>query len=130
MKVLLIGGTGLISTSITRLLLRRGDEVWHYNRGQRSAEFAGRVTTITGNRYEHAAFEAQVAQLPRFDAVVEMIGYAPEDAQSLLRAFDGKCGHLVFCSTVDVYARPASSYPVTESDFCSSGRKRQSSPSR
>lgn len=116
MKVLLIGGTGLISTGITRLLLERGDEVWHYNRGQRSAEFAGRVRTIIGNRYEHAAFEAQVAQLPRFDAVVEMIGYAPEDTQSLLRAFDGKCGHLVFCSTVDVYARPASSYPVTESE--------------
>ena len=28
MKVLLIGGTGLISTGITRLLLERGDEVW------------------------------------------------------------------------------------------------------
>jgi nucleoside-diphosphate-sugar epimerase len=116
MKVLLIGGTGLISTGITRLLLERGDEVWHYNRGQRSAEFEGRVTTITGNRYDHAAFEAQVAELPRFDAVVEMISYSVEDMQSLLRAFDGKCGHLVFCSTVDVYARPASTYPVTESE--------------
>jgi nucleoside-diphosphate-sugar epimerase len=119
MKVLLIGGTGLISTGITRLLLNRGDDVWHYNRGERSQEFAGRVTTIVGNRYDHAAFEAQIADLSHFDAVVEMIGYSTGDVQSLLRAFDGKCGHLVFCSTVDVYARPASTYPVLETEpFC------------
>ena len=116
MKVLIIGGTGLISTGITRLLLERGDAITHYNRGQRSREFAGRVTTVTGNRYDHVAFEAQMLEQPRFDAVVDMIGYAPEDAESLLRAFGGKCGHLVFCSTVDVYARPASRYPVTESE--------------
>lgn len=116
MKVLIIGGTGLISAGITRLLLERGDAVTHYNRGQRSQEFVGRVTTVTGDRYDHAAFEAQMAERPRFDAVVDMIGYATEDVESLLRAFGGKCGHLIFCSTVDVYARPASCYPVTESE--------------
>src|SRR5690349_6894590 len=105
MKILIIGGTGLISTGITRLLLDRGEEVWHYNRGQRSEEFRGRVRTVTGDRFDHARFEAQAAELPRFDAVIEMIGYAPEEARSLIRAFGGKTGHLVFCSTVDVYAR-------------------------
>ena len=116
MKILIIGGTGLISSGITRLLLGRGDTVTHYNRGQKSQEFASRVTTVMGDRYAHAAFEAQVAELPRFDCVVDMIGYAPEDVESLVRAFGGKCGHLVFCSTVDVYARPASRYPVTEAE--------------
>jgi nucleoside-diphosphate-sugar epimerase len=116
MRVLILGGTGLISTGVTRLLVERGDEVWHYNRGQRSIEFLGQVTTVTGDRYDHAAFEAQIATLPVFDAVLDMIGFSPEDVESLLRAFGGKCGHLVFCSTVDVYARPASSYPVRESE--------------
>jgi nucleoside-diphosphate-sugar epimerase len=116
MKILIIGGTGLISTGITRLLLARGDDVIHYNRGQRSQEFAGRVTTVTGNRYDHAAFEAQMTELPHFDAVLDMIGYSLEDVESLVRAFGGKTGHLVFCSTVEVYARPASSYPVKESE--------------
>ena len=116
MRVLIIGGTGLISTGITRLLLERGDEVTHYNRGHRSQEFEGRVETVTGDRYAHTAFEAQAAELPTFDCVLDMIGYAPEDAESLLRAFGGKTGHLIFCSTVDVYARPASSYPIKESE--------------
>jgi len=57
-----------------------------------------------------------MAELPKYDAVIEMIAYAPEDVRSLLRAFGGKTGHLIFCSTVDVYARPASTYPVRESE--------------
>lgn len=116
MRVLILGGTGLISAGITQQLLDRGDEVWHVNRGQRPSEFDGRVTTVLADRYDHAGFEARIAALPRFDAVVEMIGYSPADAESLIRAFDGKCGHLVFCSTVDVYQRPASTYPVTEAE--------------
>ena len=116
MKVLIIGGTGLISTGITDILLDRGVEVTHYNRGLRSREFEGRVTTVVGNRYDHAQFELQAAELPTFDCVIEMIGYDPEDVRSLLRAFGGRTGHLIFCSTVDVYARPASAYPVKESE--------------
>jgi nucleoside-diphosphate-sugar epimerase len=116
MKVLILGGTGLISTGITRLLLERGDEVTHYNRGKRSQEFAAPVTTVTGDRYDHAAFEAQISELPNFDCVIDMIGYSPEDVHSLLRAVGGKTGHLIFCSTVDVYAHPASSYPIYENE--------------
>ena len=46
MKVLIIGGTGLISTPITRMLIDRGDEVTLFNRGQRTermAHFSGHV---------------------------------------------------------------------------------------
>lgn len=38
MRILIIGGTGLISTGITRQLLERGEDVTLYNRGQREAE--------------------------------------------------------------------------------------------
>jgi nucleoside-diphosphate-sugar epimerase len=116
MDVLIVGGTGLISTGITRLLLTRGCRITHYNRGRQSREFDGRVDVVHGDRYEHGAFERQMEALPRFDCVIDMIGYAPADVRSLLRAFGGRCGHLVFCSTVDVYARPASSYPVRENE--------------
>lgn len=34
MNILIIGGTGLISTGITRLLVEHGDTVTLYNRGQ------------------------------------------------------------------------------------------------
>ena len=35
MRILIIGGTGIISTGITRLLIARGDDVVLYNRGLR-----------------------------------------------------------------------------------------------
>ena len=116
MKVLIIGGTGLISTAITRQLLERGDEVTHYNRGQSEERFPPGPRRITGDRKDYATFEAQLREAGPFDCVIDMICYTPEDAASLIRALPGRTGHLLFCSTVDVYAKPASHYPIHEDE--------------
>ena len=114
MRVLIIGGTGNISTATARVLVARGDDVTLYNRGQREADIPGPYTVIMGDRYDHAAFEAQMAEAGTFDVVIDMIGYAPEDVHSLIRAFAGRTEHLIFCSTVDVYTKPAATYPIVE----------------
>jgi nucleoside-diphosphate-sugar epimerase len=112
MNILILGGTGLISTRITRQLLARGDAVWHFNRGRRAeagfggAPLGGPVATLIGDRGQAAQFEAAMREAPRFDCVIDMIGYAPADAESAVRAFAGRCGQFIFCSTVDVYAHP------------------------
>jgi len=113
MRVLIIGGTGLISTAITRQLVARGDEVVLYNRGQREAEIPP-VRRIVGDRNDYAVFEAQVGELGPFDAAIDMVCFRPEQAESAVRAFSGRTAQYVFCSTVDVYTKPASSYPVRE----------------
>jgi nucleoside-diphosphate-sugar epimerase len=61
-------------------------------------------------------FENQVGTLGRFDVVIDMIGYHPGDGDSVVRAFSGKIGQFIFCSTVDVYRKPATRYPYTESE--------------
>ncbi len=114
MQVLIIGGTGNISTAITRCLVERGDDVTLYNRGQTEVQIAGEYDTILGDRYDHAEFEAQMAEAGPFDCVIDMIGYSPEDVESAVRAFGGQIEQLIFCSTVDVYTKPARKYPVTE----------------
>ncbi len=111
MRIVILGGAGLISSHITQQLLARGDDVWHFNRGQRAAgfgdiSFCGPIHTIVGDRAQAARFEAQMRNAPMFDCVIDMIGYGPADVESDLRAFAGRCGHLIFCSTVDVYAHP------------------------
>jgi nucleoside-diphosphate-sugar epimerase len=116
MRVLIIGGTGLISTAICAQLLARGDEVTVYNRGQRERRIPGQVRHIRGDRTAHAAFERQMAEAGTFDCVIDMICYHPLEAESDVRAFTGRTGHLVFCSTVDVYAKPASRYPYRENE--------------
>jgi nucleoside-diphosphate-sugar epimerase len=115
MKVLIIGGTGLISTPMTRLLLERGDEVTHYNRGKFDLyPTPPGVKTIHGDRTDYATFERQMREAGPFDCVIDMVGYQPEDGESVVRAFKGRVGHFIFCSTVDVYQKPAGHYPVTE----------------
>ncbi len=116
MNVLIIGGTGLISTAITRQLLERGDDVTLYNRGQREARFPAGAKTILGDRKDYAAFEAQMAAAGPFDCVIDMIGFVPEDAESLVRAFRGRGTHVIFCSTVCVYGGPATRYPIREDE--------------
>ena len=56
MRVLIIGGTGIISTGITRLLIERGDDVVLYNRGLRPSLVEGDYATITGDRKDFATF--------------------------------------------------------------------------
>ena len=117
MKVLIIGGTGLISAPLTRLLVERGDAVTHFNRGQLGLYPAPpAVRTIIGDRTDYPAFEREMAELGAFDCVIDMVGYTPGDGESVVRAFRGRVGHFIFCSTVDVYQKPASRYPYTEAE--------------
>jgi nucleoside-diphosphate-sugar epimerase len=116
MKILIIGGTGLISTPLTGFLLERGDDVTLYNRGETASRIPSGTHTLMGDRQQHATFEKQMQEVGHFDCVIDMVGYAPEDAESVVRAFRGHIGHFIFCSTVDVYKKPASRYPYTEAE--------------
>ncbi len=116
MKVLIIGGTGLISTAISRQLLARGDEVTLFNRGKSEIRFSEGAKFLHGDRKDYAAFEAQMADAGPFDCVIDMIGFVPNDVESAIRAFRGRIGHFIFCSTVCVYGGPASRYPIREDE--------------
>ncbi len=117
MHILILGGTGLISTAITHQLLERGHNVTHFNRGQTEARIPeGTVNQIVGDRKDYPAFERQMQEAGHFDCVIDMICYTEEDAASLVRAFRGRIGQLIFCSTVDVYARPTVRFPIRENE--------------
>ena len=114
MRVLIIGGTGIISTGITRQLVERNDDVVLYNRGQTFSLVEGDYATITGNRKNFSVFEKQIQEAGTFDCVIDMFCFLPEEAESAVRAFKGRTGQYIFCSTVDVYTKPATAYPIVE----------------
>jgi nucleoside-diphosphate-sugar epimerase len=113
-KILIVGGTGLISTGITRQLVARGDEVTIYTRGRRDIEIPAGVKRMVGDRDDSAAFESHMGQAGLFDVVIDMICFTPQHAESAIRAFAGRTAQYIFCSTVDVYTKPAKRYPVRE----------------
>jgi nucleoside-diphosphate-sugar epimerase len=115
-KILVLGGTGLISTAITNLLLGNGEDVTVYNRGQRPARYLGKARTVRGDRNNLTAFENDMKDLARFDCVIDMICYTPQQAESAVRAFNGRAGQFIFCSSVDVYQKPAHRYPIREDE--------------
>jgi len=116
MRVLIIGGTGLISTAITCFLTERGDEVTLYNRGITESQLSRSPRRMLGDRTDYPVFEAQMAQAGPFDCVIDMVCFVPEDAHSAIRAFRGRVGQYILCSTVDVYAKPAKHYPISEDE--------------
>jgi nucleoside-diphosphate-sugar epimerase len=116
MKFLIVGGTGLISTAITRLLLEKGEDVTLYNRGTSEARIPVGAKQIQGDRTQYSVFEAQIQEAGTFDVVIDMICYTPEDAQSAVRALSGRTGQLIFCSTVDVYSKPGVHMPYREDE--------------
>ncbi len=113
MKVLVLGGTGVISRNIVSRLLANNCEVAVYNRGSRKLAFAGEGERIVGDRQNREQFEAAM-QSRRFDAVIDMICFNAQDAQSTLRAFRGNTGHLVMTSSVAAYKRPYHTVPTVE----------------
>ncbi len=104
MRALLIGGTGLISTGIIKHLHARGGvEVTIFNRAKREHTIrSGEVRQISGDRNDFADFEKQFAS-EKFDVVIDMVCFNPPQAESVVRAFSGRCEQFIFCSTVCTY---------------------------
>ncbi len=112
MRVLIIGGTGLISTYLVRQLVERGDAVTIFNRGETDVPVPAGVVVLRGDRTQYEAFEAAMAAEADWDVVIDMVGYQPEDANSVVRAFAGRTKQFIFCSTVDVYRKFPDAYPI------------------
>src|SRR5210317_1225333 len=113
MRILIIGGTGVISTPIAQALIMRGDEVTLYNRGRTRPRLMEGFKIIAGDRYDHAVFEKQIQDVGEFDCVIDMVCFKPPEAESLVRACKGITPQVIFCSTVAVYAN-AQALPVAE----------------
>jgi nucleoside-diphosphate-sugar epimerase len=113
MRILFIGGTGIISTACTELALTRGHEVFLCNRGRRSPAPAGAKSIAVDIHDEAAARVALRGQT--WDSVVDFIAFSPDDIERDLRLFRGKTTQLVFISSASAYQKPSVHYLVTES---------------
>ncbi|MDR2390906.1 MAG: NAD-dependent epimerase/dehydratase family protein [Planctomycetota bacterium] len=113
MKLLVFGGTGVISRAIVRIARERGNEVAVVNRGSRNVELPLGVRSIRADRNDRAGFAAALTE-ERPDAIIDMICFNPDEARQTLCLFREKAGHLIFASSVAAYERPYKSLPVRE----------------
>ena len=110
MHVLILGGSGTISTWLVRHLLASGTRVTVVTRGQRP--LPTEVEQLTADRHDQAQL-AKVLTGRRFDATVDMLCFNAAQAE-LLATVLPQPGHLVFCSTVCALGFGWKQFPVTE----------------
>jgi nucleoside-diphosphate-sugar epimerase len=112
-KVLFIGGTGNISTSVSRLCIQRGEELFLLNRGMRMADLPG-ATVLRGDLTKPDTLTAILAG-HRWDAVVNWIAFTESDVERDIALFRGRTGQYIFISSASVYQKPPSHPVITES---------------
>ncbi|MDR0623755.1 MAG: SDR family oxidoreductase [Treponema sp.] len=132
MKVLCIGGTGTISTAISRRVLELGWDLFLLNRGSRNQDLLGR-RNLPGRLTEincdiNAEGEAAVAAklkgclkfsgsapvYPQFDVVADFIAFTRDQVERDYRLFQGQTKQYIFISSASAYQKPLSDYRVSE----------------
>ena len=115
MKLLFIGGTGLISSACSDLAIQRGHELFLLNRGlsTRYLPPAG-VTVLQADLHADEAHLAALLADRRFDAVVDFLAFTPADIERDLRLFRGRMGQFIFVSSASAYQKPPRHYLITE----------------
>ncbi|HUI57536.1 MAG TPA: SDR family oxidoreductase [Bryobacteraceae bacterium] len=114
MRVLFIGGTGIISTACTRLAAERGIDLTLLTRGRHAADLPAGVKTLTAD-IDDAASAALSLRDASFDAVVDWVAYTPEHIERDLALFRGRTRQFIFISSASAYQKPATHYLITES---------------
>ncbi len=114
MKVLFIGGTGILSSACSELALSRGMDLYLLNRGQSAGirNVTGAKTITADIRNVEEAHEA--LKNHTFDVVVDFIAFEPAHIENDVRLFSGKTKQYIFISSASVYQTPPEKLPLTE----------------
>jgi nucleoside-diphosphate-sugar epimerase len=112
MRVLFIGGTGLISSACSEAVLAAGNELWLLNRGQHPGAPAG-ANLLQGDAHDDAEL-TRLAGGRDWDVVVDWVAYVPADVERDIAAFRGRTGQYIFISSASAYQKPPDHWLVTE----------------
>ena len=115
MKILFIGGTGLISSACSELAIECGHELFLLNRSASTMYPAPKHSTILqADVHADSAHLSTLLAGHRFDAVVDFIAFTPEHIARDISLFRGKTEQFVFISSASAYQKPLQNYLITE----------------
>lgn len=103
MKILIIGGTGTISTPITNALAKHThNEVYVLNRGHHNERLHPNIIPLVGDIHDKEAIASLIKEMT-FDTVINFILFTPAQAYDNIALFKGKTKQFIFISTVVTY---------------------------
>jgi nucleoside-diphosphate-sugar epimerase len=113
MRILFIGGSGLISSGCSPLLVEAGHELTLLNRGKSALGEAPGTRHVTADVRDEAAVRAAIGD-EHFDVVVDWVAFTPEHVAQDLRVFEGRTDQYVFISSASAYEKPPRHWLITE----------------
>ena len=113
MKILFIGGTGVLSSACTHGVCARGDDLTLLNRGLTSRPISAQTRLLRAD-YRDRDQTRQLLKSHQFDIVVNWIAFTPEDVEFDMSCFRGRVAQYVFISSASAYQKPPRKLPVTE----------------
>ncbi len=111
MKVLLIGGTGILSTDIVKEALNQNYDVYVVNRGHRNTD--NRVKVIIGDIRKVKQIQQKIENL-YFDVVIDFLSFNEKQLKNTLEIFNQKCDQFIFISSATVYRKTKKGELITE----------------
>jgi len=114
MKVLFIGGTGIISSACSVLALQHGIDLYLLNRGRSSRPTPAGAKVLQGDIRQPASVPTALGDLS-FDSVVDWVAYSPDQVQIDLDLFRRRTRQYIFISSASAYQKPPSFLPIQES---------------
>jgi len=113
MKILFIGGTGIISSASARLCIEKGYELYLFNRGKSFRPVPEGARVISGDYFNRTETNS-ILKDKKFDVVVDWIAFEKKHVEFDIQQFRGKTDQYVFISSASAYETPPSKLPVTE----------------
>ncbi|MFI7063806.1 NAD-dependent epimerase/dehydratase family protein [Kribbella sp. NPDC050124] len=114
MRVLFLGGTGIISSACSWRAVELGLDLTVANRGQTSIRpLPPEAKQVTADIDDPAALAALAGQ--DFDVVVDWVAFTPDHVRARTDALRGHVGQYVFISSASAYQTPPNRLPITES---------------
>uniref|UniRef100_UPI00286EAC5F NAD-dependent epimerase/dehydratase family protein n=1 Tax=Deinococcus sp. TaxID=47478 RepID=UPI00286EAC5F len=111
MKVLFIGGTGIISSACSQLAVERGIDLYLLNRGQSARAVPDGAQVLHADVRDSAAVTSALTG-HTFDVVVNWMAFTPEHIEADLKLFQGNTGQYVFISSASAYQTPPANLPA------------------
>src|ERR1035437_1676341 len=115
MKVLFIGGTGLISIACSEQTVERGWDLTILNRATSKIHFlpAGANQIVADVYTEEQRLITYLAG-EHYDVVVDWMAFTETDVERDIRLFKWKTDQFMFISSASAYQKPPAHYVITE----------------
>ena len=113
-RILFIGGTGIISSACARQLAASGASLTFLCRGKTDRAIPAGVELLRADVRDAGSVRSAI-EGRTFDAVVDFIAFTPAHIEQDIALFSGRTAQYVFISSASAYQTPPAALPITES---------------